>query len=107
VRNISRNKVHNILTEGDIKPHRIRYYLERRGPNFEDKMIAVLHVYKDVEILNCQPDIERETKTLSYDEKPEIQAIKNIAAQLRPVPGEYRPVSRDYEYTSQSTTRHR
>ena len=98
MRNISRSKVHSILTEGEIKPHKIRYYLERRDPDFEDKMIDVLHVYKDVEILNCQPDIERETTTLSYDEKPGIQAIKNIAAQLKPVPGEHPTISRDYEY---------
>ena len=98
VQNISRSKVHSILTEGEIKPHKIRYYLERRDPKFEDKMIDVLHVYKDVEILNCQPEIKRETATLSYDEKPGIQAIKNIAAQLKPIPGEHPTVSRDYEY---------
>jgi transposase len=98
VQNISRSKVYSILTEGEIKPHKIRYYLERRDPKFEDKMIDVLHVYKDVEILNCQPDTERETATLSYDEKPGIQAIKNIAAQLKPVPGEHATISRDYEY---------
>ena len=98
VQNISRSKVHSILTEGEIKPHKIRYYLERCDPKLEDKMIDVLHVYKDVEILNCQPDTERETATLSYDEKPGIQAIKNIAAQLKPVPGEHATISRDYEY---------
>lgn len=98
VKDISRSKVHSILTEGEIKPHKIRYYLERRDPKFEDKMIDVLHVYKDVEILNCSPDIKRETTTLSYDEKPGIQAIKNISAQLKPVPGEHPTVTRDYEY---------
>lgn len=95
---VSRSKVHDILTEGEIKPHKIRYYLERRDPKFEDKMADVLHVYKDVEILNQSPGIEKETTTLSYDEKPGIQAIKNIAAQLKPVPGEYSTISRDYEY---------
>lgn len=98
VENISRSKIHSILTEAEIKPHKIRYYLERRDPKFEDKMIDVLHVYKDVELLNCQPGIERETTTLSYDEKPGIQAIKNIAAQLKPVPGEHPAISLDYEY---------
>lgn len=98
VQKISRSKVHKVLTEGEIKPHKIRYYLERRDPKFEEKMIDVLHVYKDVQILNCSPDIDRETTTLSYDEKPGIQAIKNIAAQLSPVPGEYSTISRDYEY---------
>jgi transposase len=98
LKKISRSKVHDILTEGEIKPHKIRYYLERRDPKFEEKMTDVLHVYKDVEILNQSPEIERETTTLSFDEKPGIQAIKNIAAQLRPVPGEHSTISRDYEY---------
>lgn len=35
---------------------------------------------------------------MSFDEKPGIQAIKNNAAQLRPVPGEYPTIGRDYEY---------
>lgn len=95
---ISRSKVHDILTEGEIKPHKIRYYLERRDPKFEEKMADVLHVYKDVEILNQSPETERKTTTLSYDEKPGIQAIKNIAAQLKPIPGEHTTVARDYEY---------
>lgn len=61
-------------------------------------MTDVLHVYKDVELINQLPDHERESTTLSYDEKPGIQAIKNIAAQLKPVAGEHPTVARDYEY---------
>ena len=95
---ISRSKLHDILTEGEIKPHKIRYYLERRDPKFDEKMADVLYVYKDVEILNQSADIARESTTISYDEKPGIQAIKNIAAQLKPVPGEHPAISRDYEY---------
>lgn len=98
IKKISRSKVHEILTEGEIKPHKIRYYLERRDPKFEEKMADVLYVYKDVEILNQSADLKRETTTVSYDEKPGIQAIKNIAAQLMPVPGKHSTVSRDYEY---------
>ncbi|MBC8551147.1 MAG: IS630 family transposase [Candidatus Brocadiales bacterium] len=95
---ISRSQVHDILNEGEIKPHKIRYYLERRDPQFEEKMIDVLHVYKDVEIVNQSPDDKKESTTISYDEKPGIQAIKNIAAQLLPVPGKYPMIARDYEY---------
>ncbi len=95
---ISRSKLHDILTEGEIKPHKIRYYLERRDPKFDEKMADVLYVYKDVEILNQSADIARESTTISYDEKPGIQAIKNIAAQLKPVPGEHPTISRDSEY---------
>jgi transposase len=95
---ISRSKLHGILTEGEIKPHKIRYYLERRDPDFDDKMADVLHVYKEVEILSQMDAAERDSTTLSYDEKPGIQAIKNIAAQLQPVPGEHSTIMRDYEY---------
>jgi transposase len=97
---VSRSKVHDILTEGAIRPHKISYYLEQRDPRFEEKMIDVLCVYKDVEMINRSPDIagKRESTTVSFDEKPGIQAIKNIAAQLRPVPGEYPTIGRDYEY---------
>jgi transposase len=98
LKKISRSKVHAILNEGEIKPHKIRYYLERRDPKFEEKMTDILHVYKDVEIINQTPIDERETTTLSYDEKPGIQAIKNIAAQLKPVPGEHPTISRDHQY---------
>lgn len=95
---ISRSQVHDILNEGEIKPHKIRYYLERRDPQFEDKMTDVLHVYKDVEIINQSPGDAKESTTISFDEKPGIQAIKNIGAQLLPVPGKHSMIARDYEY---------
>lgn len=100
LKKVSRSKVHDILTEGDIRPHKISYYLEQRDPQFEEKMIDVLCVYKDVEMINQSPGSahNRESTTVSYDEKPGIQAIKNIAAQLRPVPGKYSNIGRDYEY---------
>ena len=50
---LSRSKLHRILTQGEIRPHKIRYYVERRDPEFERKMIEVLHVYKEVEIVNA------------------------------------------------------
>jgi transposase len=50
---LSRSKLHRILTQGEVRPHKIRYYVERRDPEFERKMIEVLHVYKEVEIVNA------------------------------------------------------
>lgn len=38
------------LKKMDIKPFRIKYYLERKDPDFEDKMHDVLLVYKQVEM---------------------------------------------------------
>ena len=34
-----------------MKPHKVRYYLERRDPAFEAKMAEVLCVYQEVAIL--------------------------------------------------------
>jgi hypothetical protein len=49
---LSRSKLHKILCQGELRPHKIRYYVERRDPAFEAKMANVLHVYKEVEIVN-------------------------------------------------------
>lgn len=39
-----------ILNEHQIKPHKIRYYLERRDPEFDRKMQEVLMVYCNVSL---------------------------------------------------------
>jgi transposase len=49
---VSRSKLHKILMQGELRPHKVRYYAERRDPEFASKRAAVLHVYKEVEILN-------------------------------------------------------
>lgn len=86
---ISNSTVHDILGSSEIKPHRIRYYLEKRDPEFESKMHDVLLVYKQIEMSfdgegNLIPFEGSKTVTISYDEKPGIQAIANIAEDLRP-----------------------
>src|ERR1700730_14229126 len=40
-----------ILNHEEIKPHKVRYYLERRDAEFEQKMAEVLCVYREVQIL--------------------------------------------------------
>lgn len=94
---IGKGRLHNILSKSNIKPHKISYYLERRDPEFDKKMANVLCVYKEVEMQNASED-EQKKVTISYDEKPGIQAIKNIAAELLPVPGKHATIGRDYEY---------
>ena len=97
---ISKGTVSKILSKVEIRPHKMNYYLERRDPDFDIKMKQVLHVYKEVELLkSTSENIEEQQITyLSYDEKPGIQAIKNIAPDLPVVPGKYSSLSRDYEY---------
>jgi len=94
---IGKGRLHVILSKSNIKPHKISYYLERKDPDFDAKMAEVLCVYKEVEILNVSQE-QRRCVTVSYDEKPGIQAIKNIAAELLPVPDRYAARGRDYEY---------
>lgn len=77
---IAKSSVHIILNEQGIKPCKINYYCEKRDEQFEAKMYEVLVVYKQVEMLfdkdgNLLPYDGQFTHTISYDEKPNIQAI--------------------------------
>lgn len=99
---LSRGTVSKILSDNKVKPHKIKYYLERRDPDFEDKMVQVLHVYKEVQVIS-QVGEESMTAFISYDEKPGIQAIENTAPDLPPCPGKYPAIGRDYEYIRHGT----
>ncbi len=101
-----KSMVHNILSDHPVRPHKINYYLERRDPDFEEKMAQVLVVYYEVQELNAPPEGEqsqRKQVTLSYDEKPGIQATANTAPDLAPVPGKYATTARDHEYVRLGT----
>lgn len=101
---LSRGTVSKILSKNEVRPHKIRYYLEKRDPNFDEKMAQVLHVYKEVALIHKKAeDVSSKLAILSYDEKPGIQAIENKAPDLPPVPGEYPCVARDYEYIRHGT----
>jgi Transposase and inactivated derivatives len=101
---MSKGRIWTILDELEIKPHKMNYYLERKDPDFEEKMQKVLVVYKETELINNRLDAkeivyeELEKITISYDEKPGIQAISNIASDLAPHPYLYKSCGRDYEY---------
>ncbi|EQD73843.1 hypothetical protein B1A_04749, partial [mine drainage metagenome] len=99
-----------ILDGANIKPHRIRYYLERRDPDFDRKMAEVLMVYQEVNLTHDrlrtggeEPENAGPVITLSIDEKPGIQAIQNTAPDLAPNPGSHAEVGRDYEYIRHGT----
>jgi transposase len=99
---LSRSKLHKILTQGELKPHKVRYYVERRDPEFEQKMAAVLHVYKEVEVINqglVRGTLrEARTVTVSYDGKPGIQALSVTTPDRPPAPALHPSHIRDYEY---------
>ncbi len=90
--------IQRILDEHPIRPHKIAYYLERRDPEFEQKMADVLCVYKEINLQNEVPGDIPSVITVSVDEKPGVQAIKNIAPDIMPDPEKQSRVMRDYEY---------
>src|SRR6202165_805213 len=95
--NLVQGTVCKILGQEEVKPHKVRYYLERRDAEFEQKMAEVLWVYREVQILKKaaaqgKKKEEKRGKTgamVSYDEKPGIQAIATTSPDLPPVPGTY------------------
>jgi transposase len=93
---IALSTVNTILNDADIKPHKIRYYLEKRDPEFDRKMNDVLIVYKQIEI-QFENDDKTGAITISYDEKPGIQAIANTTDDLKPTL-KHGFVGRDSEY---------
>jgi transposase len=93
--------VHRILAAQILHPEKIKYYLERRDPDFESKMRNVLIVYQDVELQNAKRAAGEAASgiiTVSVDEKPGVQAIANTAPDLPPVPGKHPKIGRDHEY---------
>jgi transposase len=104
--NARKSTVWRILDDNDIKPHKIRYYLEKRDPEFDRKMQEVLIVCRDVSIYregvvhDARPN---PVYSVSVDEKPGMQAIVLTAPDLPPVPGKHRAVGRNYEYVRRGT----
>src|SRR6202166_1303527 len=103
--NLVQGTVCKILGQEEVTPHKVRYYLERRDAEFEQKMAEVLCVYREVQILKKAAAKAKKAKKpgkpvtiVSYDEKPGIQAIATTAPDLPPVPGTYATFARDYEY---------
>ena len=101
-----KSTVWRILDENDLKPHKIRYYLEKRDPDFDRKMHEVLMVYRDVSLYAegaVHDGRPNPIYTVSVDEKPGVQAIGLTAPDLPPVPGKAPNVGRDYEYVRHGT----
>ena len=101
-----KSTVWRILDEHDIKPHKIRYYLEKRDPDFDRKMQEVLLVYREVSLERATVAERGQPQpryTVSVDEKPGVQALGLIAPDRPPVPGRASTFARDYEYRRHGT----
>lgn len=105
---VSKSTIHGILTKGRVRPHKIKYYLERKDPNFDESMRNVLLAYQEVDAQieereNNPAAPPPEVVTVSVDEKPGVQALGLVAPDLPPVPGKHPETSRDYEYKRMGT----
>jgi transposase len=97
-----------ILDQDEVKPHKVRYYLEQRDPDFAEKMAEVLCVYRQVQILKEAAAVAKKKPSepvaiISYDEKPGIQAIATTAPDLPPAPGAHATFAREFEYKRRGT----
>ena len=87
---ISLAMVQKILQGSDMKLYRIKYYCEKRDPEFEAKMQDVLLVYKQISLQFHEdgsiiiPEDGGVVHTVSRDKKPGIQAIVTTGDDLRP-----------------------
>jgi hypothetical protein len=95
--------VRKILDAGEVKPHKVRYYLERRDPEFATKMAEMLCVYREVKLLKKRTETADAAAIVSYDEKPGIQAIATTSPDLPPEPGVHATFARDHEYKRHGT----
>jgi transposase len=96
-----------ILAAQEVKPHKVRGYLERRDPDFDEKMAEVLGVYREVEQLKQATERQEgeapAVAIISYDEKPGIQALANRSPDLPPVSLRHPSFARDHEYVRMGT----
>ena len=100
---IAQGTVCKILARNDVKPHKVRYYLERRDEAFETKMADVLCVYREVAVLRASKSMASDVAIISYDEKPGIQAISSTAPDRPPQPRSHAGWARDHEYKRHGT----
>ena len=71
----------------DIKPHKVRYYLERRDAEFEQKwrrFCASIARSRSEKTAAKPNKLEKPVVIVSYDEKPEIEAIATTAPDSPP-----------------------
>ena len=97
-----------ILDQQEVKPHKVRYYLERRDPDFAEKMAEVLCVYRQVKILKKAAADRRRSRatrwrssltTRSRASRPSPRPPRT----LPPEPGVHATFARDHEYKRHGT----
>jgi transposase len=96
---LAQGTVCKILAEPEVKPHKLRYYLEQRDPEFEPKMAEILCVYRQVAMLQADGEKSQGQEDggggglaiVSYDEKPGIRRSVRPRRIARHCPASARP----------------
>lgn len=107
---VAETTLRKILANAKIRPFKVSYYCEKRDPDFDSKMHDVLVIYKQVSLQfdengNLKSFEGVPVHTLSYDEKPGMQALNTTAEDRPPVPDTDKnsTICRDYEYVRLGT----
>jgi transposase len=95
-RDMSRSTIGRVLGEGQLRPHKSRYWLHSADPDFEGKVLDICRLYLDAPRLHRHGEL-----VLCVDEKTGIQALER-ARPIEPAqPG--RDERRDHEYVRHGT----
>lgn len=107
---VTETTLRRILANAKIRPFKVSYYCEKRDPDFDSNMHDVLVVYKQISLQfdeagNLKPFEGVPVHTLSYDEKPGMQALNTTSEDRPPVIGTDKnsTLYRDYEYVRLGT----
>ena len=89
---IGRSSISRFLRAMALKPHRVRYWLNPKDPDFDEKAARICKLYV------APPP---KATVLSIDEKPGIQALRRLSRTRRLRP--HRPTRVEFEYERKGT----
>jgi transposase len=95
-RDMSRSTLWRVLGDGQLRPHKSRYWLHSDDPDFEGKVLDICRQYLDAPRL-----YQRGELVLCVDEKTGIQALERARPTRAAAPG--RDERRDHEYVRHGT----
>ena len=71
---LAQGTVCKILDQEEVKPHKVRYHLEQRDPDFAEKMAEVLCVYRQVKILKAAAAARKRRQTKRWRSSPTMKS---------------------------------
>jgi transposase len=95
-RDMSRSTIWRTLSDGQLRPHKSRYWLHSDDPEFESKVLDICRLYLDAPRLHQQGEL-----VVCVDEKTGIQALERARPTSPARPG--RDERRDHEYIRHGT----